>query len=107
YDPVRDGRLPLFMWVYPQEFKDGAAAGQVQDSPHRFARADAGGRVFSPLDGFAVLDGPTLPIVGEGKAEPNDTYRDQLVAGARAAIDEGARLGVGARGRGAGRGRSC
>jgi dipeptidyl aminopeptidase/acylaminoacyl peptidase len=28
-----------------------------------------------------------MPIVGEGTEEPNDTYRQQLVASARAAVD--------------------
>ena len=41
-----------------------------------------------------MLENATIPIVGEGNAQPNDTYVEQLVAGAKAAIDEGARLGV-------------
>ena len=28
-----------------------------------------------------------MPIIGEGDAEPNDTYRTQLVASAKAAVD--------------------
>lgn len=28
--------------------------------------------------GYAVLDGPTLPIVAEGGEEPNDTFLEQL-----------------------------
>ncbi len=44
--------------------------------------------------GYAVLENATIPIVGEGKNEPNDTYVEQLVASAKAAIDEGVRLGV-------------
>ncbi len=44
--------------------------------------------------GYAILVGPTLPIVGENDAEPNDTFVEQLVAGARAAVDEVTRLGV-------------
>ena len=41
-----------------------------------------------------MLENATIPIVGEGQAEPNDTYIEQLVASAQAAIDEGVRLGV-------------
>lgn len=37
--------------------------------------------------GFAVLDGPTLPIIAEGDEEPNDTYVQQLVTGATAAVE--------------------
>jgi len=36
-----------------------------------------------------------MPIVGEGTAEPNDTYVRQLSAGAQAAVDELVRRGVG------------
>jgi dipeptidyl aminopeptidase/acylaminoacyl peptidase len=46
-----------------------------------------------------VLDNPTIPIVGEGNHEPNDTYVEQLVAGAQAAVDELVRRGVGDRDR--------
>ncbi|MEZ5362428.1 MAG: prolyl oligopeptidase family serine peptidase [Bryobacterales bacterium] len=35
-----------------------------------------------------------MPIVGEGTKEPNDTYVQQLVASAKAAVDEVVRLGV-------------
>lgn len=44
--------------------------------------------------GYAVLENASIPIVGEGDNEPNDTYVEQLVASAKAAIDEGVRLGV-------------
>ena len=44
--------------------------------------------------GYAVLDDPKMPIIGEGDAEPNDTFRSQLVANAKAAVDEVVRLGV-------------
>jgi dipeptidyl aminopeptidase/acylaminoacyl peptidase len=92
--PGRDRPLPLLMWAYPSEFKSRAAAGQVQDSPHRFVRAHPHGPLFALLLGFAVLDDPSFPIVGEGTTEPNDSYVAQLVAGAGAAVDEVVRLGV-------------
>jgi dipeptidyl aminopeptidase/acylaminoacyl peptidase len=94
FDPKQRRRLPLLLWAYPQEFKSGDAAGQVKDSPYRFARIGYWGPLFALTMGFAVLDNPSFPIVGEGTAEPNDTYREQLVADARAAIDEVVRLGV-------------
>jgi len=46
------------------------------------------------LAGYAVLDNASMPIVGVGKEEPNDTFVEQLVASAKAAIDEGVRRGV-------------
>ena len=83
-----DGPLPLLMWAYPREFKTAKAASQVVGSPHRFV----GIRPTSPLImlsyGYAVLSGPTMPIIGEGDKEPNDTYIKQLVSSAQAAADE-------------------
>ena len=100
YDAKRDGPLPVLMWAYPAEFKSAAAASQVTTSPYRFIRIPPGGSplVFA-LRGYAVLDNPTIPIIGEGNREPNDTYVEQLVAGAQAAVDELVRRGVGDRDR--------
>jgi len=94
-----DGPFPMLMWAYPVEFKSADAAGQVTDSPYRFVRVGW----YSPLlflaRGYAVLDNPSMPIVGEGDAEPNDTYVEQLVASAKAAVDEVVRRGVAEPGR--------
>jgi dipeptidyl aminopeptidase/acylaminoacyl peptidase len=90
----RDGPLPMVMWAYPQEFKSADAAGQVTDSPYRFDWVGWWSPLVWLARGYAVLDDPTLPIVGEGDEEPNDTYVEQLVAGARAAVDEMVRRGV-------------
>jgi dipeptidyl aminopeptidase/acylaminoacyl peptidase len=94
YDADRDGPLPTLVWAYPREYKSAAAAGQVSDSPYRFNRVSYWGAIPYVLRGFAVLDDASIPIIGEGDREPNDTFREQLVAGARAAVDEGVRRGV-------------
>jgi dipeptidyl aminopeptidase/acylaminoacyl peptidase len=94
FRPGKDKPLPMLMWAYPAEFKSKDAAGQVTDSPHRFARVWWGGPLWAVALGYAVLDDPTMPIVGEGDVEPNDTFVTQLVAGARAAVDEVVRLGA-------------
>jgi dipeptidyl aminopeptidase/acylaminoacyl peptidase len=94
-----DGPLPVLMWAYPQEFKSRAAAGQMQDSPFRFIRISAYATVLWITQGYAVLDNPTMPIVGEGKQEPNDTYIEQLVASAQAAVDKLVEMGIGDRAR--------
>ena len=88
------GPLPTFLWAYPAEFKSKEAAGQVQGSPYQFNRISYWtGAAFVTM-GYAVLENATIPIVGEGDKEPNDTYVEQLVSSAKAAIDEGVRLGV-------------
>lgn len=89
-----DPPLPCIFWAYPREFKTKEAAGQLRDSPHKFTSIAA----LSPLvwlaRGYAILDGPTLPIIADGDQEPNDKYVEQLVAGAQAAVDEVVRRGV-------------
>ncbi len=87
YNKERDGALPFFLWAYPQEFRSAAAAAQVQGSPNRFVRPSGSSHLFLLSQGYGVLDGPAMPIIGEGTAEPNDTYREQLVASAEAAVD--------------------
>lgn len=88
------GPLPTFFWAYPEEFKSKETAGQVKGSPYTFTRISPGGPIFWVVRGYAVLDNVSIPIVGEGDKEPNDTYVEQLVASAKAAIDYGASLGV-------------
>jgi len=94
YDAKRDGPLPLLMWAYPGEFKSADAASQVTDSPYRFNAVGYWGPQAFLARGYAVLNDPSMPIVGEGDAEPNDTYMPQLVASAQAAVDEVVRRGV-------------
>jgi dipeptidyl aminopeptidase/acylaminoacyl peptidase len=93
YKPL-DGPLPALMEAYPTEYKTKSAAGQVTGSPYQFAVLSWGSPVPFATQGYAVLENATIPIIGEGNAEPNDTYLEQLVASAKAAIDEGVRLGV-------------
>src|SRR5580692_3058220 len=89
-----DGPLPALMEAYPTEYKTKAAAGQVTGSPYQFPVLSWGSPVPFATEGYAVLENATIPIIGEGNTEPNDSYVEQLVASAKAAIDEGVRLGV-------------
>jgi len=91
---IGDGPLPTLMEAYPTEYKTKAAAGQISGSPYEFPFLYWGSPVPFATQGYAVLENATIPIVGEEKAEPNDTYVEQLVASAKAAIDEGVRLSV-------------
>ena len=66
------------------------AAGQLRKSPHQFSGIGSQSPLLWLARGYAVLDGPTMPIVAEGEdegAEPNDTYIAQLVASAGAAVE--------------------
>jgi dipeptidyl aminopeptidase/acylaminoacyl peptidase len=94
-----DEPLPLIMWAYPREFRTVEAAGQVSASPYRFLRPSFSGPLPFLALGYAVLENPQMPIVGENGKDPNDTYLPQLIASAEAAIDEVVRRGVADRSR--------
>lgn len=94
YDAKRDGRLPMLMDAYPTEYKDDKAAGQVQESPHTFINIGWYSPLFWVNRGYAVLEDAQFPIIGKGTTEPNDTYIEQLVADAEAAIKAVDSMGV-------------
>ena len=94
YDKDRDGPLPLVRWAYPAEFTDAAVAGQVVDNANRFVRPGGSSHLFLLTQGYAVLNDPSMPIVGVDGAEPNDTYIEQLRASAEAAVNAVVEMGV-------------
>lgn len=93
YDPQSGEKLPMIMWAYPYEFKDKASAGQLSSSPNEFTYPYYGSPVFWVNKGYAILDDAAFPIIGEGDTEPNDSFIQQLVANAKAAIDAVTNLG--------------
>lgn len=94
YDKAKDGPLPLLMWAYPAEFTDAAVASQTVDEGNRFTRPAGISHLFLLTQGYAILDNPAFPIIGKDGAEPNDTYVEQLVADAQAAVDAVVAMGV-------------
>jgi dipeptidyl aminopeptidase/acylaminoacyl peptidase len=99
YNPEQDGTLPIVFWVYPEEFKDAKFAGQNNRSRHGFVRPGGASPLFLLTQGYGVLSNPSIPIIGEGDTEPNDTYVEQLLSGAKAAIDYLADRGIADRSR--------
>ncbi len=87
YDKEKKEKMPMLMWAYPREFKDKSSAGQVTSSPNEFTYPWYGSPLFWVNRGYVVLDDAAFPIIGEGEEQPNDTFREQLVANAKAAID--------------------
>ncbi len=94
YQAKRDGRLPVLMWAYPKEFKSADAAGQVTDSPYEFIRIGWWSPLFWVTQGYAVFDDFSMPIIGEGEEEPNETFLEQLSSGAEAAVKKLHAMGV-------------
>ena len=91
---TKDGPLPVLMWAYPREYKNAEVASQVNYSPNQYSYISAKGPVPFVANGFAVFDRVAMPIVGEGKEKPNDNFRSQLIANAKAAIDTLVKMGV-------------
>jgi dipeptidyl aminopeptidase/acylaminoacyl peptidase len=85
---------PTLFWAYPREFKSQKAAGQVQGSKHKFVSASWASPVHWAAKGWAVMDDISLPVIGEGDAHPNDTFVDQIVTGATAAVEYATQRGV-------------
>ena len=86
-------RLPTVVWAYPREFSDPSTAGQIVGSTQRFTSILGTSHLFYLLAGYAVLDNATMPVVGDPQTM-NDTYIEQIVASAQAAIDKAVELGV-------------
>jgi len=87
-------RLPLLVWAYPIEFNDRRTAGQVSSSPWRFTRIRGSSHLALVTQGYAVMDGATMPVIGDPETM-NDTFVEQIVAAAEAAIRKADELGVG------------
>ena len=86
-------RLPTLVWAYPLEFTDSSTAGQVSGSTNRFTQFGGISHLFLLLQGYAILDDTTMPIVGDPETV-NDTFIKQIVDSAKAAIDKGVEMGV-------------
>ena len=93
YDMENKVKAPMILWAYPREYKDKSSAGQTTANPNRFTYPSYGSAIYWVAKGYVILDGAAFPIVGEGDEEPNDSFRKQLVANAKAAIDAVDELG--------------
>lgn len=93
YDKENPEKLPMFMWAYPREYKDKNSASQNTSNANDFTYPYYGSPIYWVNRGYVVLDDASFPIVGEGDEEPNDTFRKQLVANAKAAIDAVDKMG--------------
>ena len=86
-------KLPTVLWAYPLEYTNADVAGQVSGSTNRFTSIGGYSHLFFLLQGYAVLDETTIPIVGD-PLTVNDTFIKQLVDSAQAAVDKAVEMGV-------------
>ena len=84
-------RVPTILYAYPLDYADPSTAGQVTGSQETFTQLYE--YRLCLLGGYAIIDDASFPIVGDPK-KAYDTYLEQLVADAKAAVDEAVRLGV-------------
>ena len=86
-------RLPVVIWAYPLEYSDAGTAGQVRGSPNAFTFLRGPSALFFVTQGYAVLMDATMPVVGDPETM-NNSFVEQIVASAKAAIDKLDSLGV-------------
>ncbi len=84
-------RVPTILYAYPTDYADPTKAAQVSGSQERFTQLRQYRLLL--LAGYAIIDNASFPVVGDPQ-KAYDTYLDQLVADAKAAVDEAVRLGV-------------
>ena len=88
YDKNKPERKPMILWAYPREYKDKNSASQKTNNPNRFIYPSWASPIYWVTQGYILLDRASFPIIGEKDVEPNDSFRNQLVLNAKAAIDE-------------------
>ena len=93
YDKEKKEKMPMILWAYPREFKDPSSAAQKTSNPNTFTYPNYGSPIFWVTKGYVILDRASFPILGVGDTEPNDTFINQLVSNAQAAIDAADLLG--------------
>jgi dipeptidyl aminopeptidase/acylaminoacyl peptidase len=84
-------RIPAILYAYPLDYASTATAGQISGSEQEFTRL--GDYRLLLLSGYAIIDRAAFPIVGDPK-KAYDTYLDQLVEDARAAVETAVGTGV-------------
>ncbi len=85
-------KLPALLWAYPYEFSDADTAGQVTGHAADSFTQLTYHQLFV-LHGYAIIDNAAMPIVGDPRTV-NNTYVDQLLMDAQAAVDKAVEMGV-------------
>ena len=90
YDPSRP--LPLVVWAYPRQVGEGSDAAAMQ-TREGFMSINRAFKLVFLLRGYAVMDDVSMPIVGT-QTDANDTFIEQIVANAEAAIGAATATGL-------------
>jgi dipeptidyl aminopeptidase/acylaminoacyl peptidase len=84
-------RVPAILYAYPLDYASSKTAGQISGSEQTFTRLRDYRLLL--LSGYAIIDNAAFPVVGDPQ-KAYDTYIDQLVDDAQAAVDKAVELGV-------------
>jgi dipeptidyl aminopeptidase/acylaminoacyl peptidase len=84
-------RVPAILYAYPLDYASSKTAGEISGSEQYFTRLRDYQLLL--LSGYALIDNAAFPIVGDPQ-KAYDTYIDQLVDDAQAAVDKAVELGV-------------
>ena len=84
-------RIPAILYAYPLDYASASTAGQVSGSEQKFLMLRNYRLLL--LSGYAIIDNAAFPIVGDPK-KAYDTYLEQLVDDAQAAVDAAVATGV-------------
>lgn len=85
--------MPTVLYAYPQEYSGAKVAGQVRGSDKRFMRIWGASHLYFLLNGYVVLDQTSMPMIGDPETT-YDTFVEQLVADAEAAVNKAVDMGV-------------
>lgn len=84
-------RVPAILYAYPLDYASAKQAGEVSGSEQTFTRLRNYQLLL--LSGYALIDNAAFPVVGDPQ-KAYDTYIEQLVDDAQAAVDKAVELGV-------------
>jgi dipeptidyl aminopeptidase/acylaminoacyl peptidase len=90
YQPGK--RLPTLVWAYPYEFSDADTAGQVTGHAEQ-SFPELNYHQMLVMHGYALLDNAAMPVIGDPDTV-NNTYVDQILMDAQAAVDKAVEMGV-------------
>ncbi len=86
-------QLPTIVDAYPLDYAEKEVAGQIEGTSQRFTTIGGASSLFLVLHGYAVLYNTAMPVVGP-PGTAYDTFIEQIVANAKAAIQKAVELGV-------------
>lgn len=85
------GPLPTIVWAYPREYGSDTHS-MTLETGERFPGFDRAFKLFFLLEGYAVLDDVSMPIIGSG-GTANDTFVQQVITNAKVTIEAAAATG--------------